>query len=98
MAVRSGDTVVAVEGHVVHITDGRSSASFLRMDGTPDLDHPATNGWLLHWLDESCIFFQLGPTRGDRSIYVEWRDANGHRRAGNFGDVAAALLAVWGEA
>ena len=94
MAVRPGDTVVAVEGHVVHITDGRSNASFLRMDGTPDIDHPATNGWLLHWLDESCVTLML--LRGGL-IFVEWDDASGVRHRDAFDDVASALLAVWGE-
>lgn len=62
--------------------------------GLPDLDHPATKGWMLHWLDESCVTLML--LRGGL-IFVEWDDASGVRHRDAFDDAASALLAVWGE-
>lgn len=61
----------------------------------PDIQHPATQGWLIRWLVESG---RLGGLRHDGvSVYVI--DDEGHMVPVRYeGDkaVAAALLAAWG--
>ncbi len=101
MHVRSGDTVVSVEGHVIHISDGTSSASFLRDTGTPDINHPATKGWLLHMLREAAIRVAVHCDQRGVRIVVSWQSDNGGLYHDEFsGDdaEAAALLAAWGQA
>lgn len=66
---------------------------------TPDIDHPATKGWLLHMLREACVCVQLHHDPVDLSVYAEWVDASGVTHRDWFrgdGALAAALLAAWG--
>lgn len=61
----------------------------------PWLNHPATRGWLLEWLQRDAIVWQINRA----GVWCEWRDASGERHHNTFvGDdaLAAALLAVWG--
>ena len=58
----------------------------------PDINHPATKGWLLHWLMESGRLHSVTPDgvfvdQEDRDLKPLW-----------FPNEAAALLAVWGDA
>ena len=59
---------------------------------TLDINHPATKGWLLHWLMESGRLHSVTPDgvfvdQEDRDLKPLW-----------FPNEAAALLAVWGDA
>lgn len=101
MPLSDGDLYIRRRGDVTHFVyqldedadNGVGDINWYR-DPLPDLDSPATKGWLLHWLDESCVTLML--LRGGL-IFVEWDDASGVRHRDAFDNLASALLAVWGE-
>lgn len=68
---------------------------------TPDLSSPATKGWLLHMLlgVAEAVHFETDPN-GSAEVYVKWSINGETQRRWFRGDeaIAAALLAVWGQA
>ena len=70
--------------------------------GLPDIDHPATKGWLLHMLREAVGSWDAGTARGPHSPWVVVSSVD-DREPSTLGmgptegaALAAALLAVWG--
>ena len=65
---------------------------------TPSINHPATKGWLLHMLREHVPLMEVRQGR----LVDAWMVTDGDRltfTAATEGEaLAAALLAVWGEA
>ncbi len=76
----------------------KSELTRLRRDGAvPNLDHPATKGWLLSMLREATGIHDACATWLGGTWRVIGASAVGHG-ATEGEALAAALLAVWGDA
>ena len=62
----------------------------------PDINHPATKGWLLHMLREDRKTCDLATQHDERGWRVPYTGPGFHATEGEA--LAAALLAVWGQA
>ena len=63
---------------------------------TLDINHPATKGWLLHMLREDRKTCDLATQHDERGWRVPYTGPGFHATEGEA--LAAALLAVWGQA
>ena len=68
----------------------------------PDINHPATKGWLLHMLreatEDASAFCSWWDGPGTWMVYADGLGSHRDHQATEGEALAAALLAVWGQA
>ena len=98
--------IVSAEGGYIDVVpEGRSRAVELRLpdkDLLPSLRNPATKGWLLHMLreatEDASAFCSWWDGPGTWMVYADGLGSHRDHQATEGEALAAALLAVWGDA